>query len=171
MCAPELSMAEANEAYDCLQPELVEAWAPSGLDEATDYPSWVKVSSAPYVSATHGGRFVHNYANPAGAAAYTSFEDIDRMPARGKVAKPSFIVTGDGRVGPGPLFLMEKREAGFNPGTDDWRYSMVNPDGTLFGQTGGVNSDAMQFCADCHMAVADDYDSLLFLPPEFRAGN
>jgi hypothetical protein len=58
---------------------------------------------------------------------------------------------------------------GFNEASDDWRYAMIMPDGSLFGVTGGQGSENVQFCAECHAAVADDQDSLYFLPDEFRA--
>lgn len=161
-------MAEANAAYDCLLDEMLDAYGGSGLADAAAYAGWERVSNQPYVSGTHGGRFVHNYVNEQGAAAYKMYEDIDVMPEGGKSAKPSFLVDQHGRVGVGPLFLMEKMGAGFSDHTGDWRYSMVNPDGSLFGQTGGANSEAMQFCADCHNAVAEDQDHLLFLPEEYR---
>jgi hypothetical protein len=162
-------MAEAIAAYDCLLDEMIAAYAASGLPEASAYPAWQRVSTQPYESGTHGGRLVHNYVNPAGAAAYNRYEDIVRMPVGGLVSKPSLVVTQQGKVGVGPLFLMEKMSAGFMPANGDWRYTMINPDGSVFGRTGGVNSAGMQFCADCHNAVADDQDHLLFLPEEYRA--
>jgi hypothetical protein len=45
---------------------------------------------------------------------------------------------------------------------------MIMPDGSLFGVTGGQGSENVQFCAECHAIVADDQDSLFFLPEEFR---
>ena len=161
-------MAEAVAAYDCLLDEMIEGYLASGLGEASAYPSWPRVSTQPYESATHGGRFVHNYVNATGAAAYRRYEEIDRMPVGGLVAKPSFVATAQGKLGVGPLFLMEKMPAGFLPANGDWRYTMIMPDGAVFGRTGGVNSAGMQFCADCHNAVADDQDHLLFLPEEYR---
>ncbi len=38
----------------------------------------------------------------------------------------------------------------------------------VFGETGGKNSKAMKFCADCHGAVAEDQDYLLIVPEEYR---
>jgi hypothetical protein len=45
---------------------------------------------------------------------------------------------------------------------------MIMPDGSLFGVTNGPGSQNVQFCAECHAIVADDQDSLFFLPEEFR---
>lgn len=89
------------------------------------------------------------------------------MPAGAVIAKDSFSVAPDGQVSVGPLFLMEKMPAGFLAESGDWKYTMILPDGSLFGETHGHNSAGMQFCIDCHLAGAD-YDYLLFLPPEYR---
>jgi hypothetical protein len=64
---------------------------------------------------------------------------------------------------------MEKMAEGFDAASDDWRYAMIMPDGSLFGMTGGQGSQNVQFCAECHAIVADDQDSLYFMPEEFRA--
>jgi hypothetical protein len=120
------------------------------------------------VSATHGSRYVNNYPGPEAAEAYRQFEEIGAMPTGGRIAKDSFTVAPDGRVGVGPLFIMEKMAEGFNEGSADWRYAMIMPDGSLFGVTNGPGSQNVQFCAECHAIVADDQDSLYFLPEEFR---
>jgi hypothetical protein len=57
---------------------------------------------------------------------------------------------------------------GSNPASADWCYAMIMPDGSLFGVTGGQGSQNVEFCAGCHALVADDQDSLYFLPEEFR---
>jgi hypothetical protein len=152
-------------------PQAVQAAAvPDEIAEvARSYQGWTQVNTAPYVSATHGSRYVNNYPGPDAADAYLQFEEIDAMPVGGRIAKDSFTVSPDGRIAVGPLFLMEKMAAGFNQASDDWRYAMIMPDGSLFGVTGGQGSENVQFCAECHAAVADDQDSLYFLPDEFRA--
>jgi hypothetical protein len=135
---------------------------------AQEYQGWERVNTAPYVSATHGSRYVNNYPGPEAAEAYRQFEEIGVMPAGGRIAKDSFTVSPDGRVGVGPLFIMEKMAEGFNEASADWRYAMIMPDGSLFGVTNGPGSQNVQFCAECHAIVADDQDSLYFLPEEFR---
>jgi hypothetical protein len=160
----ELTPAEALAAYDCLLEDLAKAYRKSGLAIARDYQGWGLYSASPYQSATHGSRYVHNYANEP---AYGRFEEAGVMPAGAVAAKDSFTVSAKGQVEVGPLFIMEKMASGFSPETNDWRYTMVMPDGAIFGQTKGKASDQMQFCADCHLAT--DTDSLFFLPEEFRA--
>ena len=84
------------------------------------------------------------------------------------VVKDSFTVTEGGEVMTGPLFLMEKRENGFNAGSNDWLYMMVQPTGAVAGITNGQNSAAVRFCADCHNKTPKGQDNLYFLPKELR---
>jgi hypothetical protein len=100
---------------------------------------------------------------------YVQYADVGAMPVGGRIAKDSFTVSPDGRVAVGPLFIMEKMADGFDEASDDWRYAMIMPDGSLFGVTNGPGSEKVQFCAECHAIVADDQDSLYFLPEEFCA--
>jgi hypothetical protein len=144
------------------------AYADSGLPEAGAFPDWENVSTAPYASATHGDRFVTNHVNEAGAEAYRRYEEIGEMPVGGIVAKPSFTVAPDGEAQLGPLFLMEKMEPGFYEPSDDWKYSLVMPDGSIGGITQGQGSENVQMCIGCHMAAPEGSDSLLFLPERLR---
>ncbi len=54
-------------------------------------------------------------------------------------------------------------------GGRDWRYTMIMPDGTLFGTTNSENSERVEFCMDCHIAAGDDQDHLFFVPTGYRA--
>jgi len=163
----QLTDAEAVAAYDCLLAEMKAAYAKSGNAVAASYSEWRRYSRNAYVSATHGNRFVQNYANPA-AKAYGAFEGAGVMPAGAVLAKDSFTVTADGRVSVGPLFIMEKMQAGFYDDSDDWGYTMVMPDGTVFGTTKGEGTAKVEFCIGCHISVAPDVDSLMFIPEEYR---
>jgi len=151
-------------------PAMIQAAAVTGMAAtiAQEYQGWERLNTTPYVSATHGSRYVNNYPGPEAAQAYGKFEEVGAMPAGGRIAKDSFTVSPDGRVAAGPLFMMEKMPRGFNEASDDWRYAMIMPDGSLFGVTNGPGSQNVQFCAECHALVADDQDSLYFLPEEFR---
>ena len=68
---------------------------------------------------------------------------------------------------PGALFLMEKMPDGFNHASGNWRYTMIMPDGSIFGTTGGVGAKQVQFCISCHLAV-EHQDHLFFIPEEYR---
>jgi hypothetical protein len=144
------------------------AYSDSDLDEAREFVDWLNVATAPYASATHGGRFVTNHVNETGEEAYRRYEEIGEMPVGGIVAKPSFTIDDDGEAQLGPLFLMEKMEAGFHEPSDDWKYTMVMPDGSIGGITQGQNSENVEMCISCHIAAPDGQDSLLFLPEHLR---
>lgn len=146
---------------------MVSAYKKSGLAAAAMYAGWTNYANAPYVSGTHGGRYVNNYGNAA-ARDYGKYEGAGAMPVGSVLAKDSFAVNGKGRVVIGPLFLMEKMGPGFNAGTGNWKYTMVMPSGQVFGETNGAGSAKVQFCADCHMVVDEEQDSMFFLPEEYR---
>jgi hypothetical protein len=152
-------------------PAPIQAGAVPGMAAtiAQDYQGWERFNTTPYVSATHGSRYVNNYPGPEAAQAYGKFEEVGAVPSGARIAKDSFTVSPDGRVAVGPLFMMEKMPQGFNEASDDWRYAMIMPDGSLFGVTNGQRSRNVQFCAECHALVADDQDSLYFMPEELRA--
>lgn len=156
--------------YECIEDEMRAAYAKSPLPEAKAYPQWARFSTVPYESATHGSRYVHNFATGEDGA-YGRFEQAGEMPVGARMAKPSFTVGADGHGAVGPLFLMEKMEKGFNASSGDWKYSMVTPTGAVVGVTGGQNSQAMQFCAECHQAVGETQDHLYFLPQEVRTSS
>jgi hypothetical protein len=68
----------------------------------------------------------------------------------------------------GPLFVMEKMSPGFNYVTGDWRFTEIQSDGTLSGETNGRQSERVEYCIGCHLAE-QQHDYLYFIPPEFRA--
>lgn len=147
---------------------MTAGYVKAGIREMAGYTGWENVATSPYVAATHGNRFVNNWVNAVGAERYKKYEDIGQMPVGSVIAKDSFTVHANGKMMAGPMFLMEKMENGFAPKTGNWRYTMVMPDGTIFGRTKGNNSEGMAFCAECHEAGADGQDYLLLLPEENR---
>jgi len=162
-----LGDAEALSIYDWLREEMVAGYRLSRNPAAAAYVTWQSYNKAPYRSATHGQRYVNNYANTEGRA-YGSFEEAGRLPLGSVLAKDSFAVTSSGEVFAGPLFLMEKMPSGFSPDGNDWRYTMIMPDGSLFGTTGGQGAERVAFCAHCHKAAGDGSDHLFFVPQEYR---
>ncbi len=162
-----LSDPEATSIYDQILDELVRGYGLSGLGPATAYRNWRRYNTAPYRSATHGSRYVSNYAN-ATAKSYGAYERSGPMPEGSILAKDSFAVTKRGDVTIGPLFLMRKMASGFNPGTGDWRYTMVMPDGSIFGVTDAEGSARVRFCADCHNVVGAAQDHRFFVPKKYR---
>jgi hypothetical protein len=63
---------------------------------------------------------------------------------------------------------MEKMPLGFNPENRNWRYTMIMPDGSLFGTTKGERSAQVDYCAECHIAAGDAHDHLFFVPDQYR---
>ena len=90
------------------------------------------------------------------------------MPEGAVLVKDSFAVTQRGEVFSGPLFVMEKMAPGFRPESRDWRYTMIMPDGSLFGTTSGAGGASVEFCIACHAKAGDDRDHLFYVPEEFR---
>lgn len=178
--APESHMVLANPAdmsgdraeavYLAIRQNMRAHYLVSGDPVSGAYQSWQRYNKVPYRSALHGELFVNNYAN-APAAAYDKYENIEKLPAGSVVVKDSFAVTESGEVMTGPLFLMEKREDGFNAASKDWLFMMVRPTGEVVGITNGNNSSAVRFCADCHNKAPKTQDSLYLLPKEVRRQN
>jgi hypothetical protein len=163
-----LTAAEANKAYNCLLPEMTAGYAKASAKAIKGFQRWSKVNNQPYVSGTHGNRFVNNYANKKAAIKYSQYEKLGKMPVGSVLAKDSFAAAPNGKTGPGPMFVMEKMKPSFNKASGNWRYTLIMPNGGVIGVTNGKNSKAVKFCYQCHMAVAGTQDSLMLLPQEFR---
>jgi hypothetical protein len=161
-----LSEADALSIYDRIRDDMAAAYRLSRNPLATQFYNWRRYNSAPYLSATHGDRYINNYAN-AKAKSYGR-KGAGPMPAGAVLAKDSFTVTGQGDVFTGPLFLMEKMAPGFSAKTREWRYTMIMPDGSLFGATNGAGSERVEFCAICHATAGESMDHLFFVPEKYR---
>lgn len=157
---------EREALYRTIQSRLQSGYGLSGLPMAKGYQRWARANTAPYRSATHGRRFVNNFVN-AKAQSYLKYEKSGTLPVGAVIAKDSFVVAKDGSLMPGPLFIMEKMEKGFSYVSGDWRYSMIMPDGSFFGETNGENADRVEFCIGCHLA-REKQDHLFFVPTKYR---
>jgi hypothetical protein len=161
-----LAPAEANVIYDKLRQRLAVGYAAAGLAAVGDYQSWKRYNTSPYLSATHGQRYVNNYANAA-TGDYGNLKTGQRYPAGSVLAKDSITVTTTGKVFPGALFVMEKLEPGTNTATADWRYVMIIADGSIYGDTIGEEPELVGYCHACHQAKADD-DFVFYIPEDYR---
>ncbi len=162
-----LSGGEAEVIYERILDRMVAAYRPSEIPAAASYSTWRRYNSVPYLSAAHGNRYINNYAN-AQASNYGQLDDGASMPPGSVIVKDSFTVTRMGDVHTGALFIMEKMPPGFSPEGRDWRYTMILPDGAVFGTTKGEDSESVAFCAACHKAAGDDRDHLFFVPRKYR---
>jgi len=163
-----LSDAEAEAAYGKIRDQLVERYAISRDPSATKYPTWTRLNRVPYLSATHGNRYVNNYADQvAVGAGYGTMKRGDRLPPGAVIAKDSFTVTSKGEIYGAALFVMEKLAPGTSSKTADWRYAMILPDGSFTGDTLGADAADVAYCHTCHQAkAATDY--LFQVPKSFR---
>jgi len=146
-----LTGEEAQAVYDCIKAELHagymtgdKGWIPAEF--IAGYRDWTRVSSMPANPGFHGGRFLLTYVTEPGAREYMKYKDADvNIPAGTVIAKESFAVTDKGTVEKGPLFLMQKVEAGKSLETMDWYYMAVAPNGAP------MAVPVMTACNECHM--------------------
>lgn len=151
--------------YKELARRLQENYAKSGVKIAAAYQGWKQYNKLTYQSATHGERYVNNYANDV-ARDYGKY-DAEKVLSVGSVlAKDSIVPQANGRAQLGPLFVMEKMPAGFNQASADWKYTLVMPDGAVIGETNGKGSANVTFCYECHAAAGAS--QAFFLPEELR---
>jgi hypothetical protein len=147
---------------------MVAMYRLSQIPTAADYHAWRRYNFAPYLSVAHGNRYLNNYAN-AIAKDYGQLPQGESMPPGSVVVKDSFTVTEIGDVFTGSLSIMEKMDRGFNEESRDWRYTMIMPDGSLFGMTKGEGAANVGFCVSCHATAGDGQDHLFFVPERYRA--
>lgn len=156
---------KAEAAYLKLADDLASLYALSKDKSAIRFRRWPRANATPYLSATHGNRYVNNYAN--GIAERAGYGQGKPMPPGAVLAKDSFTVTNEGEVFGAALFLMEKLPSGVSPQTADWRYWMIMPDGSILGDTEDDNAGEVAFCHTCHKSVARK-DFLFFVPKKYR---
>ena len=157
--AKNVTPEEAATIYRDIIDDLAEGYALFADPVTENYRTWRRYNTAPYLSAPHGSRYVNNYAN--GKA--KGYGEGEVMPPGAIFAKDSFTLAADGGVFGGALFIMEKLPPAANPETANWRYAMILPDGSLFGDS----QENVVFCHTCHVRVAR-YDHLFFVPREYR---
>ncbi len=161
-----VSPKEAQNVYEVALQALGPGYARSGNPTARDYRNWRRYNNAPYLSSRHGNHYLNNYANET-ARAYGAYEKAGKLPLGSVIAKDSFSITETGGILLGSLFLMEKMPQGFNYVSGDWKYSVIKPDGRLFGETNGKGSGRVEYCITCHLVV-EQQDHLFFVPQEYR---
>jgi hypothetical protein len=164
----DITLSDARALYDCLSKAMYEGyvkgpkrWVPK--DFVKDYRGWKAASTGPAAPGFHGERYLMTWVNPTGWDAYTEFkEEGAKMPAGTVIVKESFDVSEKGAAKPGPLFIMQKVEAGKSPETGDWYYMMVSPKGAP------VPVPVMQACNACHQGNYAAQDGLGYPVEEVR---
>ena len=157
---------EAERIYVELKADMAKRYRLSRQPGAANYQRWKRYNRVPYRSAAHGNRILNNYGNET-ARAYGRFEQAGSLPVGSIIAKDSITVSNDGLAKPGALYLMEKMPDGFNYVSGNWRYTMIMPDGSIFGTTKGDGAERVEFCIPCHLAV-EHQDHLFFVPKRYR---
>ncbi|MFT5393898.1 MAG: hypothetical protein ACI8PT_004102 [Gammaproteobacteria bacterium] len=161
-----LAPAEAQRIYGIVGGALARGYSSGRDNAAKGYQQWRRYNQTPYLSTVHGNHYLNHYANDI-AAAYGAFEEAGTLPVGSVLAKDSYAVTETGGLVLGPLFLMEKMAAGFNPISGNWRYTLIQPDGQLLGETNGRGTVSVNYCIGCHLTKASN-DHLFFVPEAFR---
>ncbi|MEL7415081.1 MAG: cytochrome P460 family protein [Pseudomonadota bacterium] len=159
----DLTLEEAQSVYECIEDSLNAGYQGGNLnwipeDFVRDYKSWKLASTAPAAPGFHSNRFLLTYVNDVGFEAYTKYEEDPVIPAGTVIAKESFGVNDEGKVRPGPLFIMQKAEPGASPETLDWYYMAVSTGGNAM----AIN--VMTACNDCHIGF--DYQGGMGYPVE-----
>ena len=155
--AADLSPDEAERIYIRLSGLMAKRYSIADVAVANEYRNWMRFNSGPYLSASHGNRYVNNFANTIGEI-YGALSKGIRFPTGTILVKDSFTVTDENKAFPGALFIMEKLTSEENPETGDWRYIGIFPDGLLIGDTMGFMPDRVGYCHQCHQSRADfDY--------------
>jgi hypothetical protein len=158
-----LDPAAAERAYARVVDDMAARFASSGEPAAKDYRRWLRANRSPYLSATHGSRYVNNYVNGP-ARVYGTLKSGEAMPVGSIIAKDAVSVDSSGAVLPGALALMEKMEAGYDRAARDWRYVLILPDGSIFADSSGDNAEGTTYCATCHATAGDAADHLFLMP-------
>ena len=165
--AASITPERAESIYENLRGDMADRYAEAAEASAMNYQKWQRFNSAPYLSATHGDRFVNNFGN-ALAVGYAGVLRGETMPPGAILAKDAFAVTEGEKVFAQSLFLMEKLEQGRSPAFADWRYVMITAAGELYADSLDPDTVAkVTFCHDCHKDVADQ-DYLFHVPEPFR---
>ena len=130
------------------------------LEIGADYLSYRKVTSEPFLSRVHGGRWVDVWVTPAAADAYVDGGDI---PVGTVVVKDSWEDDGAGHPSKvrGPIYVMKKQAPGYAPDHEDWYFAIhwAEPTPDARATLGGPiywrgRSPKVAYCYECH----DSYD-------------
>ncbi len=169
-CVTTSAQAPKSAAPTSANSTEVEALAvPKTPDSWADWKSFTNVSPGPWISKTHNSRFVEIYVNDIALEAYKT--PGAEMPVGSIVVKPSWENTDGVPGADGPLFIMEKREAGFAPDSEDWFYAFqwATPTEKWAAKIGNnvdwrSPSEKIEYCSDCH----DGIERGLGMPPKER---
>jgi hypothetical protein len=148
-----LPVTVAANAYECLLPKM--RYKKSGHRLAESYGGWSRLDNGPFLSKIHGNRYVTVFANDRALTTSSAAPDAPIVSGVA-MATPTFSLTEDGTLEPGPLFLLEKMPKGFNTKAGNWRYTIIGPEGDIIGVTKGQHDEEVDFCRECDRKSSDD---------------
>jgi hypothetical protein len=119
-----LSGAGAEAVYQFIKDILHRQYMSSGNPVTAAFQSWRRPNREPFRSGVHGQRFVNHYVNDL-AQDYGVLKSGKPFPKGSIIVKESFAVIETGEVMSGTMFLIEKKEKGFNPRSKDWLFMMI----------------------------------------------
>ena len=148
-----LNMNDALSIYARIKNKMAKGYGLSRNRLIKNYTRWRRFNKTPYLSATHGNRYINTYGN-ARSYKYSTMKPGEKLQAGAVLAKDSFTVTRTKGIFAGAIFVMQKLQPGVSPETGDWRYVQIMPDGSLFGDSRGDGASKMKFCHSCHRNVS-----------------
>jgi len=145
----------------------------AALEAGAEYASWQKMNTEPFFSKTHGKRMVDVYVNDIALEAFK--DDEKPFPVGSVVVKTSWETKDKVATDvAGPIFVMEKKQQGYDPGNEDWWYALhweqVPPEWRQ--RMGGTQtywrspSQKVGYCGGCH----ENFDRFIGgVPAEFQS--
>ena len=159
-----ISDAELSQLYADSRPQLIAGYKKGDNKIANEYETWQEASTIPANPGVHSSRYMMTYVNKTGHSTYTQYGTQNvKIPVGTKIAKESFMVKGDNRFSPSPLFTMEKVGLDKAPETNGWVYERVNRNGRKM-------ITSQKFCHACHDAFKHQ-DSLGYPVKKARLGH
>jgi len=118
---------------------------PASVD-CSDWATWTKVNTTPFVSEGHQNVLVDVYVQPEHLAAYT--DRSQPAPVGIRVVKAQHAKDGSDKIM--TLTVMGKMPPGYDPEHGDWFYGIYDPKGTK-----AMKQGRLEMCSDCHDQAAD----------------
>jgi len=159
-----LTTAEANRAWDCLIDDMQGRWEKSAHPIVGEYLGWKSYTSEISFAEAQGGCYMKITVNPDGER-YGKYEKSGLLPYGTRIAKGTFAATLDGRLLLGTLLTMEKLiGAADTVNSEDWRFTHILADGTVYDSLSEVGLEKVSECITCHKTAK--FGDLVFYPPK-----
>jgi hypothetical protein len=131
----------------------------AALEHGADWASLPKMNTEKFWSKPHGSRMVEVYVNDVGVEAFQDKSREMAFPVGTVIVKTSWETKDKVATDvPGPVFVMVKKEAGFDPDNEDWWYALhwENVPDSWQSRMGGTQtywrspSAKVNYCGSCH---------------------